>query len=486
MTQYQKARRSLTAILTILLLAWVGYEQPQAATGTLLPAPWQVAADINNNPISGAKACFYIAGTSTPITTYSDVGLTAANTNPVTADSAGRYGPVYLSPGASVKLILQDATGTPGVCNGAVVRTQDNITAVPGTAAGVDVTGIAGETLAFGSAVYLSDGSGGKTAGQWFKTDTANAYSSVTPTVGILPAAITIGQSGTIRVGGSVTSLSSLTIGGNYYIGGAGGLSLVVPTTNARIIGQADTTSSMVVGAREGSPLIQTTALTGTQNNFALTPNVRVLICTNATLTTFTGFTSGYDGQLLTVRTTGAGQVDFVHGSGSSSIGNRFSNFATVGNTSLAAGSGVLTYQYSATSTAWILINHEQGAWITPTFAAGNFTGNGALTWTVTGPQLTTGKYRLDGRTLSVMFLFTNTTTGGVANTNLSIANAAYGGYTAVSAAYVKLGFANDGAVDDAHALLGATTITLAKASGANWALSGVASFSFEHTFEVQ
>src|SRR5262249_34743365 len=142
--------------LSILLLIGA---RPEAATGTLFSAPWFYAYDSNGNPISGAKACFYVAGTTTPATTYSDVSLTTPNTNPVVADSAGRVGPVYLTPGNSYKLILQDSTGTALTCDGAVVRTQDNIAAIPTSSNNVDITGTAGEAITAGQCVYLSDGS---------------------------------------------------------------------------------------------------------------------------------------------------------------------------------------------------------------------------------------------------------------------------------------------------------------------------------------
>lgn len=46
--------------------------------------------------IPGAKLNFYETGTSTPLDTYSDDGLTTANANPVVADSAGRFGDMFL------------------------------------------------------------------------------------------------------------------------------------------------------------------------------------------------------------------------------------------------------------------------------------------------------------------------------------------------------------------------------------------------------
>jgi hypothetical protein len=62
-----------------------------------------------------------------------------------------------------------------------------------------------------------------------------------------VPNAISSLGNGTIRTVGTVTGLSSLTVGGIYYIGTAGAITTTAPS-NARKIGQADTTSSLVVG----------------------------------------------------------------------------------------------------------------------------------------------------------------------------------------------------------------------------------------------
>lgn len=65
----------------------------------------------NNTAAVGAgfKLNFYIAGTTTPLDTYSDVGRTAANTNPVIADSAGRFGDIFLQP-REYRVVLTDAS----------------------------------------------------------------------------------------------------------------------------------------------------------------------------------------------------------------------------------------------------------------------------------------------------------------------------------------------------------------------------------------
>ncbi len=56
--------------------------------------------DANGAPYSGAKLYTYEAGTTTPLATYSNTNRTSANANPIVADSAGRFGPIFIKPQA--------------------------------------------------------------------------------------------------------------------------------------------------------------------------------------------------------------------------------------------------------------------------------------------------------------------------------------------------------------------------------------------------
>ncbi len=156
---------------------------------------------------------------------------------------------------------------------------------------------------------------------------------------------------------------------------------------------------------------------TGTETALAIptgTGNL-VLYLNNATLLTVQGIAAGIADQLLFVYSKGAGQVDFAHLHASGTALGKLKLFATVGLTSLAAGSGVAVFQYDAVVTQWRLVAHEQGAWITGAFSAGDFTGSGAMTWTVDAGDVLTFKYRLLGRTLTMMFNINTSTVGGTA-----------------------------------------------------------------------
>jgi len=102
------------------------------ATGTLSPAHILQFFDTNGNPLSAGKLYTYVAGTSTPVATYTDVSLSVPHANPIILDSAGRPANsgaavgIYLSAGSSYKFVLKTSAD-------ATVWTLDNILAVPGT-----------------------------------------------------------------------------------------------------------------------------------------------------------------------------------------------------------------------------------------------------------------------------------------------------------------------------------------------------------------
>lgn len=280
----------LTALLTLATVLFTG--SLSAQTGTVMPTPFQTTWDSNGNPISGGKICTYVAGTTTPVATYTDSGLTVPNGNPITADTAGRF-TAYLTPGTSYKFIYQSSDGTAATCNGTVIKTVDNVSAMPASTSNQDIIGTAGEALTAGQPVYLSDGSGAKTAGQWFKADSANTYSSATSTaVGMAPSAINSLATGTVRLGGLVSGLSSLTIGATYYIGSAGALTST-PPANVRIVGVADTTSSLILASG------RTTATVGQGGTGVATLTAHGVLIGEATAAVAVS-TAGVAGQVLT------------------------------------------------------------------------------------------------------------------------------------------------------------------------------------------
>lgn len=262
-------RRWITgAILLATVALWPSVTRAQ---GTLIPFVTQYFNDASGNPVNNGKLCTYAAGSSTPLATYSDVTLMTANANPVRTSSNGRptTGAIYLTPGQSYKFVLYTA-GSDNTCStGTLLWSLDNVAAIPSSSGNVDVTGIAGEALSAGDAVYLSQGIGGTTSGRWYKTDSDFTYASMTAAVtGIAPSAIASGASGSIRLIGRVTGLSGLTAGGDYYVSGtAGGVTATAPT-NALRLGRAESTTVLIlrpadVRAPRGPPNGRLTLETG-------------------------------------------------------------------------------------------------------------------------------------------------------------------------------------------------------------------------------
>ncbi|NOV17887.1 hypothetical protein E5S70_17700 [Ensifer adhaerens] len=60
------------------------------------PSSFTTIQDLNGRPIVGAKAYFYAAGTTTPLTAYQDYGLTTEHPNPLQTDGFGRFPAVFL------------------------------------------------------------------------------------------------------------------------------------------------------------------------------------------------------------------------------------------------------------------------------------------------------------------------------------------------------------------------------------------------------
>lgn len=226
------------------------------AQGTIVPFIPQAFYDSSGNPLNGGKLCTYVSGTTTPQSTYSDVTLTTPNANPVILSANGRptTGAIYLSP-TSYKFVLLSA-GSDATCStGTTQWSLDNISAVPTASGNVDVTGTAGEALSLGDVAYLSDGSGGATAGRWYKADADFTYaSSQAGVIGLAAAAIGSGSSGSIRLGGRMTGLSSLTSGTAYYVSATAGALTGTAPANLRRVGAADSTTTLVFDANPAPP----------------------------------------------------------------------------------------------------------------------------------------------------------------------------------------------------------------------------------------
>lgn len=110
--------------------------------------------------------------------------------------------------------------------------------------------------------------------------------------------------------------------------------------------------------------------------------------------------------------------------------------------------------------------------WTTPAFAAGDYTGNGAMTWTVAAGDVTTLAYAVTGKILTVAFYLDTTTVGGVLNNNLL--RVIPGGFTATKTIRASAYLIDNGAPSDVLVTVFATGTSLVfqRADGANFAAS--------------
>lgn len=74
--------------------------------------PTARASDTNNSPYSGAQWFFYVAGTSTPQAVYADALLETSLGATVTADSAGKFVPIYFDASLSYRGVCKNASGS--------------------------------------------------------------------------------------------------------------------------------------------------------------------------------------------------------------------------------------------------------------------------------------------------------------------------------------------------------------------------------------
>lgn len=221
----------------------------------------------------------------------------------------------------------------------------------------------------------------------------------------------------------------------------------VVLTSDARLTNArtptAHAASHILGGSDPINPIVQTDALTGSVNNFALTAGCSLLLCNNATLRTYTGFVAGVDGQLLDIMSIGAGPVSLPHASASSSAGNRLTNQVTSAPIMLAPGKGVARYRYSSTAAAWLCLNHDQGAYLAVTFAAGDYTAT-AGAWTVDAGDVINVTYYVKGRLIFFNIVVNSTS---VTATPAALIRTIPGGYTATANSPLVFFLGNPGGV---------------------------------------
>ena len=125
--------------------------------------------DANGTPLSGGLLYTYLAGTTTPVTTFTSPSGAVNNTNPIVLDSAGRTpNEIWVNGGVFYKYVLKSSTYVP-------IGTYDNIPAVDDITTTTNLITVAGTNTLTGAATPAI---GGYSAGQVFSFIAQNSNTS--------------------------------------------------------------------------------------------------------------------------------------------------------------------------------------------------------------------------------------------------------------------------------------------------------------------
>ena len=166
----------------------------------------------------------------------------------------------------------------------------------------------------------------------------------------------------------------------------------------------------------------QTTVLTGSQNDFSLSSISTYLRCNNATALVFTGFTvagaAPPDGARVIVHNIGSSTVRVADQDAGSTAAYRAIHPSTRGQ--IIGANGAICYVYDTTTDRWRLEWVLPGSPISVTYAAGDYTGSGTITWTVAEADVLRYAYYQIGKTLWINS-YTDATTVSGTGTQLRI-----------------------------------------------------------------
>ena len=264
---------------------------------TVCPPPKFVGLDNSGNPLSGGKLYSYLAGTSTPAATYSDSTLATPNANPTILDAGGRAS-VYLS-ATSYKFILTSSSDV-------TVYTQDNVISSAPYNVDLDVPITAGEALTSGQAIYLSDGTGARTAGRWYLTDSDTAAYSTLPITGFVTTDVASGATGSVRLLGEATVPGALSVGSTYYLSGTPGALSTSAGTFAKAMGVADSATTLIMTVQQTVSSTGNLLVSGTLTVTGATALQSTLAVTGATTLSSTLGVTGAATLASTLGVTGA------------------------------------------------------------------------------------------------------------------------------------------------------------------------------------
>jgi hypothetical protein len=212
----------------------------------------------------------------------------------------------------------------------------------------------------------------------WYLTDADAAYTSTTAVeIGIAVSAIAINTSGTIRLAGEATTATSTVVGTKYYISATAGAITSSAPTNSRLVGIAQTTSSLILNANPLTlPIIVAQGGTG---KTALTA-YGVLLGGTTTTAAVQPVTPAAAGQLLKSGGTGAvaawtddPSVATLTLSTPLAVASGGTGLNSLTSASVIVGAGASDVTFVAPSTAGFVLTSTGSAWASSAAGGNDF-----------------------------------------------------------------------------------------------------------------
>jgi hypothetical protein len=208
---------------------------------TPMPMPYFYGTDGKGQPLENGYVRFFQSGTAVLQLVYQDALGLVPHPDPMPLNSAG-IAWVFFEANKAYKMQLFDSGMN-------FVREADFLTAVPTLNADLDLNGEYGEGITGLDSVYFEDGGGGGTPGKWYRTDSDVAGKSSSAVLsGVATTTGLIGETKPIRVIGRISGFIGLVAGTTYYAGPAPGSITAVAPANARVVGVAESATTMILG----------------------------------------------------------------------------------------------------------------------------------------------------------------------------------------------------------------------------------------------
>jgi hypothetical protein len=196
---------------------------------TLSPVPYQQYSDAAGVPLVGGFVYTYLAGTTTPATTYADGAGMTPNPNPVVLDIRGGAA-IWLQNAVAYKMVLTDALGNQiwsadNILGQGSMAQQDasNVAITGGTISGVTISGatingnVNGQANGVSGVVAIANGGTGSTTAALARAAlvaaASGSNSDITALLGLTtPLAVSEGGTGQTTLAGLIAALGITSI----------------------------------------------------------------------------------------------------------------------------------------------------------------------------------------------------------------------------------------------------------------------------------